>query len=168
MSQSVLVVAIAGWLLCILFGWMIGRPKGRQMEGVLLGLILGVVGVIITVMLAPEGPIDDGVDERYRMRDQRRRDRQFALMAGSAGVTALGVVLLVIVEALNLVPEPVVVAKPPRYELMIEHAIAGDYTTFHRASSSGFALVSCRYVHDGSDNDRKWGYECLFQREVRE
>ena len=43
-------------LICLLFAmcsWAVGKPKGRATQGFFLGLLLGLVGLIITACLKP-------------------------------------------------------------------------------------------------------------------
>jgi hypothetical protein len=42
------------WLACAAIGYAIGNPKGRATEGIVLGLLLGVIGVIIVACLSPK------------------------------------------------------------------------------------------------------------------
>ncbi len=46
-------VFIAVWLLCAFIGLAIGSTKGRELEGLLLGLALGVIGLVIIAVLSP-------------------------------------------------------------------------------------------------------------------
>lgn len=44
-------ILITIWLLCGLFGALMGESKNRKLDGLLLGLILGIFGLIILVFL---------------------------------------------------------------------------------------------------------------------
>lgn len=46
-------VLIVIWLICGVAGGMIGSTKGRGVEGFLLGLILGVIGLIVIAAVGP-------------------------------------------------------------------------------------------------------------------
>ncbi len=39
------------WIVCMVLGYMIGKPKGRSTAGIWLGLLLGPLGVIIALFL---------------------------------------------------------------------------------------------------------------------
>lgn len=166
-NMTIYVLAGTAWVLSILFGWLIGRPKGRGLEGALFGGALGIIGVAFTVALEAEGRDYDGSDDRYRIRDQRRRDRQLALMAGGAALTAFASVLILLFVALTA-GRPTPKSAPPKYEFGLMHAMGGDFTPFNAAGESSFVPVSCRYVRDDKAAEgQEWGYECLFQRQVQ-
>ena len=42
-------------IVCALIGYSIGKPKGRSVDGILLGLFLGPIGVLIIAVLRPLG-----------------------------------------------------------------------------------------------------------------
>jgi len=44
-------VCILGWLFFALLGAVLGRERGRVNEGLLLGLLLGPIGILITLLL---------------------------------------------------------------------------------------------------------------------
>jgi hypothetical protein len=39
------------WILFGYFGYLIGKPKGRETAGALLGFFLGIIGIIIVAVL---------------------------------------------------------------------------------------------------------------------
>lgn len=39
------------WLICAIVGGLIGNGKGRKVEGVVLGGLLGLIGILIIVLL---------------------------------------------------------------------------------------------------------------------
>lgn len=41
------------WIICACIGLAIGQQKGRAVEGFLLGLVLGLIGVLIIVIMKP-------------------------------------------------------------------------------------------------------------------
>lgn len=45
------MVAFTVWVVCVVLGWMIGKGKGRGGTGLVLGILLGPLGVIITLFL---------------------------------------------------------------------------------------------------------------------
>lgn len=42
------------WLACAALGYVIGKDKNRETEGLLLGLLLGLIGVVIIALLKPK------------------------------------------------------------------------------------------------------------------
>ena len=45
--------AFLAWVAMSFAGWAVGRGKGRPVEGLVLGLILGAVGVVIIALMRP-------------------------------------------------------------------------------------------------------------------
>jgi hypothetical protein len=46
-----MAVVVVIWLVCAGLGWYIGRTKGREVAGAVLGLLLGLIGLVITACL---------------------------------------------------------------------------------------------------------------------
>jgi Protein of unknown function (DUF2510) len=46
------------WAICALAGWAIGNQKGRGGEGLLLGVLLGIIGIIIVACLRPTAEVE--------------------------------------------------------------------------------------------------------------
>lgn len=46
--------AFLGWLAMSFAGWVVGRNKGRPLEGLLLGLVLGFIGLVIIAVMRPK------------------------------------------------------------------------------------------------------------------
>lgn len=44
---------IAIWVFFVFLGWAIGKGKGRSADGLILGLLLGIVGVVIIALMKP-------------------------------------------------------------------------------------------------------------------
>ena len=51
MTPGTLVIVCVAWFVCACIGGTIGRPKGREGAGFLLGLLLGIIGVAIAACL---------------------------------------------------------------------------------------------------------------------
>lgn len=49
-----MAIIVLVWLACAALGYAVGHNKGRGTEGLLLGLVLGVIGVIISACLKPK------------------------------------------------------------------------------------------------------------------
>lgn len=159
-TEHYLALAVT-WILSTLFGWSIGRVKGLGREGLLFGLLLGILGVVVIAVVPAARAPDDEDDPRFLLREQRRRDAALTLLAGFAGVIALaliGVLMFVVPKGPRDEPQP-------QYEFGIMNSV-DNMRTFDAAGISGFTPVSCRYVHDGAETDAKWGYECIFQRRI--
>lgn len=45
--------AFLAWVAMSFAGWAVGRAKGRPVEGLVLGLVLGAVGVVIIALMRP-------------------------------------------------------------------------------------------------------------------
>jgi hypothetical protein len=58
-TVSAMAAVVIIWLACAGIGYAIGNAKGRGTEGLLLGLILGVIGIIIIALLKPR-PVAGG------------------------------------------------------------------------------------------------------------
>jgi len=49
----VLAIAVLAWIISAGLGWLIGQSKNRALDGFLLGLFLGVLGLVIVVFMKP-------------------------------------------------------------------------------------------------------------------
>jgi hypothetical protein len=51
---SIVAAAIAGAFIFAGIGWAIGAPKNRHIEGAVLGLFLGVIGLVVVAVMSPD------------------------------------------------------------------------------------------------------------------
>ena len=60
MTMSEFTILAVAWMLWAtvfgLFGWAVGRHKGRGADGAWLGILLGLLGVVVTAILPPIKP----------------------------------------------------------------------------------------------------------------
>jgi Protein of unknown function (DUF2510) len=82
-----MAVYVVIWVVCAIVGYAIGNPKGKGSTGLALGLILGVIGVIITIFLK-DSPEVDARKHPIRQPSEYARfanQAQGAVGSGSAG-----------------------------------------------------------------------------------
>ncbi|MEA3216167.1 MAG: hypothetical protein QOJ19_2323 [Acidimicrobiia bacterium] len=58
---------VLAWIGSTVAGWWIGRTKGREQLGVLLGLILGLLGVVVIALL-PDASVPERASARATSR----------------------------------------------------------------------------------------------------
>jgi hypothetical protein len=70
-------VVAAVWVACAIAGGYVGRSKGREAQGLFLGLLLGVIGLVAIAAMAPSEPAR-AEDTMYRecphCKERMRRD----------------------------------------------------------------------------------------------
>jgi hypothetical protein len=75
-----LLLALIGWALIVTAGYFIGKNKGREVAGVILAALLGLIGLVIVACLPRSRAAKTAVEAQA----QRQYDIQQAEAAGYA------------------------------------------------------------------------------------
>jgi hypothetical protein len=73
-----LLLALIGWALIVTSGYFIGKNKGREVAGVILAALLGLIGLVIVACL----PRRRAAKRALEAQEQRQYDIQQARAAG--------------------------------------------------------------------------------------
>ena len=73
-----LLLALIGWALIVTAGYFIGKNKGREVAGVILAALLGLIGLVIVACL----PRSRAARMAVQAQEQRQYDIQQAEAAG--------------------------------------------------------------------------------------
>jgi hypothetical protein len=73
-----LLLALIGWALIVTAGYFIGKNKGREVAGVILAALLGLIGLVIVACL----PRSRATKMAVEAQEQRQYDIQQAQAAG--------------------------------------------------------------------------------------